>query len=291
VIPPGGEGEIKAVLRTKGRSGTTKKRITVMSNDPETPNLSLELSGEIVVDVAVKPRHLSFGQVGKGESGSREFELKVTDPDKVKIVDVSASDEMFVLERISGEPAGDSKYSLKLTDTKTIGRITGKVIIKLEGSENDTIEVPIRATVVGDLRYSRSVYFNKREGEFPERDIVFTRRSGKDVLIKGAEDPEGHLKLEVATAKGDKATVKATVADPGKDYTKPVRGMLKVQVQDKDEPVVEIRYTVTDRPRSKMRGLRSRPMDGPPAKSLRINPKGEMRSDKEAAKAPKPKPE
>jgi hypothetical protein len=276
VIPPGGEGEIKAVLRTKGRSGVTKKRITVMSNDPETPNLSLELSGEIVVDVEVKPRHLSFGQVGKGESVSREFELKINEPGKIKI-----------LERTSGELAGDSKYKLKLTDTKTIGRVTGKVIIKLEGSENNTIEVPIRATVVGDLRYSRSVYFNKREGEYPERDIVFTRRSGKDVIIKKAEDPEGHLKLKITEAKGEKATVKASVADPNKDYKKPVRGALKIQVQDADEPLVEIRYTVTDRPRSKMSGLRSRPGGGPP-KPLKVNPKGAIRSDKEAANAPKP---
>jgi hypothetical protein len=287
VIPPGGEGEIKAVLRTKGRSGVTKKRITVMSNDPETPNLSLELSGEIVVDVAVKPRHLSFGQVGKGETAVREFELTVNEPDKVKIVEVTVSDEQLVLERVSGEPSGNSKYSIKLTDTKAIGRVTGKVIVKLEGSENDTIEVPIRATVVGDLRYSRSVYFNKREGEFPERDIVFTRRSGKDVLIKGAEDPDGHLKLEVTTAKGDKATVKASVADPSKDYTKPTRGVLQVKVQDPDEPVVEIRYTVTDRPRSRMPGMRSRPMGGA-AKPLKVSPKGKIVTDKKAAEAPKP---
>ena len=287
MIPPGGEGEIKAVLRTKGRSGVTKKRITVMSNDPETPNLSLELSGEIVVDVEVKPRHLSFGQVGKGETGEREFELKVNEPGKVKILEVTVSDERYVLERTAGELAGDSKYKLKLTDTKTIGRVTGKVIIKLEGSENDTIEVPIRATVVGDLRYSRSVYFNKREGEYPERDIVFTRRSGKGVTIKKAEDPEGHLKLEITEAKGEKATIKASVADPNKDYKKPVRGSLKIQVQDADEPLVEIRYTVTDRPRSKMSGLRSRPGGGPP-KPLKVNHKGAIRPDKEAANAPKP---
>lgn len=288
MIPPGGEGEIKAVLRTKGRSGVTKKRITVMSNDPETPNLSLELSGEIVVDVEVKPRHLSFGQVGKGESVTREFTLTINEPEKVKILEVSASDEQFVLERVEGELSGDSKYSIKMSDTKTIGRVTGKVVIKLEGSENDTIEIPIRATVVGDLRYSRSVYFNKREGEYPEREIVFTRRSDKEVIIKGAEDPDGHLKLELVEPKGTKATIKATVADPAKDYKKPVRGVLKVQVQDKDEPMVEIRYTVTDRPRSKMSGLRSRPLGGPPGEPLKVSPKGKITPDKEALKAPKP---
>jgi hypothetical protein len=288
VIPPGGEGEIKAVLRTKGRSGVTKKRITVMSNDPETPNLSLELSGEILVDVAVKPRHLSFGQVGKGEDATREFELEVTEPDKVKILEVAVDDkEKFGLERLEGELSGDSKYALKLKTTKEIGRVTGKVIIKLEGSENDTLEVPIRATVVGDLRYSRSVYFNKREGEFPERDIVFTRRSGKDVVVKGAEDADGHLKLEVTTAKGAKAVVKAAVADPEKDYKKPVRGTVKVKVQDADEPEIDIRYTVTDRPRSKMSGLRSREM-GAPGKPLKLSPKEKPQADEKGVAPAKP---
>jgi len=290
VIPPGGEGEIKAVLRTKGRSGTTKKRITVMSNDPETPNLSLEISGEIIVDVAVKPRHLSFGQVGKGESVSREFELKVNEPDKVKIVEVTVSDEKFALKRIEGEPSGDSKYSIELTDTKTIGRVTGKVLIKLEGSDNASIEVPIRATVVGDLRYSRSVYFNKRDGEFPEREVVFSRRSGKPVTVKNAEDPDGHLKVRVATPKGEKAIIKVTVKDPEQDYKKPVRGKLKVGVQDADEPVVEIRYTITDRPRSKMSGLRTRP-PGAPGKPLQVSPKGRKIDVKKLGEAPAAKPE
>jgi hypothetical protein len=252
VIPPGGEGEIKAVLRTKGRSGKTKKRITVMSNDPVNPNLSLELVGEIVVDVSVKPRHLSFGQIGKGETVTREFELTVNEPEKVKITEVTVSDERFVLQRISGEASGNSKYSVKLTNTKTIGRVSGQVIIKLEGSESEKVEVPVRASVVGDLRYSRSVYFNKRDGEFPEREIVFTRRSGKPVHIKKAEDPEGHLKLEIKVANDKKAIVVATVAKPENDYSKPLRNALKIHVADKDEPVVELRYTITDRPRPKM---------------------------------------
>jgi hypothetical protein len=285
VIPPGGEGEIKAVFRTKGRSGKTKKRITVMSNDPETPNLSLELSGEIIVDVAVTPRHLSFGQVGKGETATREFELKVNEPGKVKIIEVTATDEKLVLKRIEGEPSGDSKYSVELADTKTIGRVTGKVIVKLEGSDNDTVEIPIRATVVGDLRYSRSVYFNKREDAYPEREIAFTRRSGKNVVIKKVEDPDGHLELEITTAKGEKATVKASVANPEQDYRKPVRGAIKVHVQDADEPVVDIRYTVTDRPRSKMQGMRTRPL-GELGKPLQVGPDGKIKPKRE--RAPKP---
>lgn len=285
MIPPGGEGEIKAVLRTKGRSGKTKKRITVMSNDPETPNLSLEISGEIIVDVAVKPRHLSFGQVGKGETATREFELKINEPEKIKITEVTASSESLVIERIEGELSGDSKYSVKLADTKTIGRVTGKVIVKIEGSESDTVEIPIRATVVGDLRYSRSVYFNKREGAYPEREIVFTRRSGKKVLVKKVEDPEERLKLEIVTAKGEKAIVKAAVADPEQDFRKPVRGTLKVHLQDADEPVVDIRYTITDRPRSKMQGMRTRPL-GDAAKPIRVGPDGKLEPKRE--RPPKP---
>lgn len=294
MIPPGGEGEIKAVLRTKGRSGVTKKRITVMSNDPETPNLSLELSGEIVVDVDVNPRHLSFGQVGKGESVTREFELKVNEPDKVKIAGVTVEDEQFVLKRLEGDAAGNAKYSVELKGAATIGRLTGKVIVKLEGSENETIEVPVRATVVGDLRYSRSVYFNKRDDVYPEREVVFTRRSGKAVLIKGVEDVDKHLKVDLVTPKGEKAVIKVTVADPSKDYQKPARGALKVSVQDPDEPEVEIRYTITDRPRSKMSELRGRPL-GEPVKSLKASPDGPIppgvRLEGADKPEPKPKPE
>jgi hypothetical protein len=262
VIPPGGEGEIKVVLKTKGRAGKTKKRITVISNDPEHPSLFLNFEGEILVDVMVKPRHISFGQLGKKEQATREVTFDVAEPDKVKITGVEIEDEHFTVRKKSGDEK-TSTWEVEFVGAKEIGRFNTKIMVALEGSDVEKLEVPVRAGVVGDLRYSRSLYFSKREGEFPSREVVFTTRSGKPVELKKVEDPDGKLKLTIDTPKGKKAVIKAEVADPTAKYEKPARHSFKVHTSDPDEPIVEIRYTITDR------SGRRRPPLGPGAMKAR----------------------
>jgi len=48
VIPPGGEASIRARLNLRGRHGFQRKTITVKSNDPNTPNLILTLTGTAI---------------------------------------------------------------------------------------------------------------------------------------------------------------------------------------------------------------------------------------------------
>lgn len=215
------------------------------------------LEGEILVDVSVKPRHISFGQVAKGEGAQREFEITVTEPEKVKVTGVTVDDEGFKLKKISEEDA-TSKWNIDFKGTDKIGRLATSVNIAIEGSEVPEVKLPIRANVVGDLQYTSNVYFSKRDDAFPERELVFSSRSGKSITLKGVEDPDGLLNLEITTKTGPKTTIKASVKDPEMELSRPTRHVFKVKTSDPDEPEVSIRYTISKRRAGRLPHMRGR---------------------------------
>ncbi|HNR30511.1 MAG TPA: DUF1573 domain-containing protein, partial [Candidatus Hydrogenedentes bacterium] len=60
-VAPGSETRIAATLSLRGRQGENAKTITVMSNDPVTPNLVLTMKGVVTAPIMYEPRVLNFG--------------------------------------------------------------------------------------------------------------------------------------------------------------------------------------------------------------------------------------
>ncbi len=277
-------------LRTGGRGGKMEKKITVFSNDPENPQLALSISCDITVDVAVEPRQIVFGQIGKGETAEQGFAVTVNEPDKIKITGVTIDDEHFGLTLLEGGAGGTAKYKLTFKGGASIGRMTATVKIAYEGSTVPELAVPVRAEIVGDLVYNRSLYFNKKDDAFPQREIAFTSRSGKTVKLTKVEDAEGKLKTEIRYEdNGTKAVLVAVVADPAASYAKPTRHKLVVHTSDKDQPTVEIPYTISERVRgAAMRGGKDRrkpPMPFPPRAGIEKALKLKAEQEKAAKKA------
>jgi len=274
VIPPGGEGEIKASLKTAGRSGPIKKRITVTSDDPATPRLVLTLEGEIVVDVETKPRRVSYGQLGKGEKGTQEFAIEVREPDKVKITKVAIDDDRFNLKRKDGDSAGNATYELEFLGTDELGRVNATVVVEFSGSDVSKIDLPVRASVVGDLVYRRSVNFFKKDGKFDEKEFVIGSRSNRKVKILGLEDPDKHLKLEIINKKGKEgAWIKAGLTNPEASFDKVQRGKIIIKTDDPSEPVIEMRYSISDRSRlSRSPRIPGAKLDRAPKRVKRLSP-------------------
>jgi hypothetical protein len=237
------------VLKTAGKQGSIKKRITVTSNDPNEKSLVLEISGEIIVDVLIEPRNVGFKQLSKGEAATEIMSVKVSEPDKIKLTEIVADDPRFELKMTSGELATESKWEVSFKGATEIGPIQAKIIAKYTADgKPDTIEVPVRASVVGDLQYVKSIHFGKSPTTgFSEREVRLSSRSGKDVKITKVEDPDGLLKIDLATPVGNPALFKASVLAPDGDYAKPKQHELKVHTTDKDEPVVTITYMITIR--------------------------------------------
>jgi hypothetical protein len=65
-IPPGGEAEIVVESKIAKQSGPFAHSATVGTNDPDTPALTLRISGMVCVRLGARPRRLHFADLKQG---------------------------------------------------------------------------------------------------------------------------------------------------------------------------------------------------------------------------------
>ena len=211
----------------------------------------------------MQPRTLSFGQLSKSETGKKDLVITVTEPDKVKITSVTVEDKRFTLRPID---KNTGKYELTFKGSKAIERISSSVHIVYDGSDVKSMDIPIRANVVGNLRYPRNLFFLRRGGQFKPRDIAITTRSGNPIKIKSAKDPAQNLKLEITAATGQRTVVRASVASPNKNFAAPIEGTLVVKTTDKDEPELRVVYRIAESMGQRINA------PSPPSANIKRNP-------------------
>jgi len=249
VLPPGGEGEVKVTLTPKGNHEDIIKRIVVVSNDPKQPRFTLTMKGKLQVDLRAEPHSLNLPEIEPGEPATIGFSLTISDPSTTKIESVELEDrENFELRALPVETEGVVPYELRFLGSKTVGSFGSRVQVKTTGKHTPELNIPIRAAVVSNLRYSKRVHFAKREQEFLARQIRFSTRDGVAPKIKKVEDPDGLLTIEIGEPVNGSVTLDASVdaakyeaLDEG-ERRKPRK--LIVHTDDRHEPKVEISYTV-----------------------------------------------
>ena len=106
VIPPGGEASIRARLDLRGRNGLQQKTITVTSNDPDTPNLTLQLKGTAVQALRALPAALFFGRIGPGSVRNRTFDV-ISARGPIQIVEARTDNPRLVLTALEPEAGAD----------------------------------------------------------------------------------------------------------------------------------------------------------------------------------------
>jgi hypothetical protein len=244
-IPPGGKGEIKTSLKTAGRPGRVNQKIHVISNDPINRSQSLTIEGEVIADIAVTPSTLWLGEVKRGDKAIADFFVVVNEPDRVKITSVTVEDKRFKVRRKSESTDRNIQYELQFSAGSKIETVSAQVLVNSEGSGVPAVRLPVRAEVIGDLRYPKMIQFFNTGGHFAPVQLVVSSRSNKRFKIKKAEDPDKVLKLTIVEANGPNAQIRAEVADQKSIHgPSSPRSRAVVYTDDKNEPKLEILYLI-----------------------------------------------
>jgi hypothetical protein len=267
-VPPGGETQVKATVNTKNRKGQLRKTISVQSNDPETPRLTLALVAEITTDLMATPTRIDFGRLSKGEKAERDVAIQPSDPERIRITSLRIEDKRFTIEPKSKE-AGNEQYTVRFLGSGSLERIAASIEVEYQGGEQTSMSIPIAVNVSGDIVYLKNLFFTKREGAFSTRDVNFSSRSSRPFRLISAKDPSGLLKLTITNPTGPPATLRVEVAKPDKSYIPSKRGAFTVKTDRPDENRIDIDYSITERrigsPRRSIRPTRPRPVP-PPAR-------------------------
>jgi hypothetical protein len=242
-IPPGGEGKIKVTLHTRGRKGRLAKSVTVFSDDPKTPRLTLRLDGQVEVLLAFEPSRLYLKRVAKNATLERVVRVVGKLADKAKL-SAPTSRSPMVTAKVVRDDSGRQAVALTIRPGAKEQRFTSSVSVSTGLDEPKKLDLFIWGVVTPDVYAERGYVFFPpyRKKGLVRVETRLTSLSGKPFKVRKIVDPAGVIKGELLPAtKGEKGRrLRLTLT------RKPVkkRGKLRIELDRKDQPTLELNYGV-----------------------------------------------
>lgn len=143
-LAPGEETLLPVTFDTRHERGHASRRIDVYTNDPQTPDVALEIQGIVRRESEATPDEVFFDAVRKGSQPSREVAITYNGKAKdFRITKVSNSNPSIT---VTQEP--DLKLKVGLLMTMPAGPFQDTVEVATTGRP---VEIPVYGRVVGDL--------------------------------------------------------------------------------------------------------------------------------------------
>ncbi len=147
-IEPGGQIEIKARLILKGLRGSQKRKITVFSNDPQTPQLVLTIAGEVLAPVDLYPERLFWGHIHKSQAAENSFTVDFQGVGSGKITSVSIDNPAFTstVETVLAAKVYD--VTVKAVPPLTPGRFSHNISVTTDHPQFSNLTASMSGRVV-----------------------------------------------------------------------------------------------------------------------------------------------
>ncbi len=228
----------------------------MFSDDPKTPKFSLTLKGTLLVDVRAEPQSVFLRDVALGESATASVEIKLREGAELAIESAALSSpvegdaKLFALRPLGDADGAAARYEIEFKGAPKPGNFRSALVIKTNSPHMPELQVPVRAIIPSDLRYSKFLSFNKRGDAYATKTLRITARSGKAPKIKKVEDPDGLLEVElVETKKLEdvatlRATLKAEAVEALDEKARAARHPLVVHTDHRTEPRLEVSYII-----------------------------------------------
>jgi uncharacterized protein DUF1573 len=145
VTAPGQEGTISATFDTTKFFGEKVKEVTVHSNDPMQPVVTLTLQGEIAVEVEVNPAQLYLGKIRRGASATHTIELLHDASKPISITNVVSDSPLISVQTEELEKEGKKGKKLLVTLKKDapLGRVSTEINVTSTSQKR-----PVRSRVI-----------------------------------------------------------------------------------------------------------------------------------------------
>lgn len=156
-LAPGESTEISATMRTLTFQGRVTKTITVVTDDPVTPNFKLTVTGLVQPPYIVEPKEIHLGSVSKtDETKPRELRVLVTKGLPINILDVKSSDPHVSCELVAEPkplPNGSIEhlFHVKMAPGLPVGHIRETLTIVTDNKNKRSSTVPVIASVSGEV--------------------------------------------------------------------------------------------------------------------------------------------
>lgn len=159
---PGETGTITVVFNPKGRSGQQTQQVTMVTNDPESPNPTLTIHAMVQRVVTFEPMTVQFGQVKKGESKTVEVRAIGRTPD-FRVEDVNITPDRTKFDVEVGETAEIERDGRKVRATTlrftvkpnaTSGFASHQAMVRTNDKREEFATLHIGAQILSDVQAS-----------------------------------------------------------------------------------------------------------------------------------------
>jgi hypothetical protein len=268
-IPPGGTATLKVSFRTLMLVGPITKRLTLHSNDPVRPMVTITLRILVGAGVVVDPGRIYFGDVlaGSTPTGSvfakwlegvgKPFQVTAVEvPGHAEAIQVTTAphEEKQVLRRdaenqpVEGTWKG-TKVTFAFVKPPPVGMLSASALLRTDHPDYPRIEVPLTVNVSGRVWVqSRTVNFGWLKAGETKRNTFAVRPFNKEVKLGSLQAVARRGKVLVEVTREEKGPspgwrVTASVpkdAPPGKiddviDLTTDVPGEERIEIAVRGE--------------------------------------------------------
>jgi hypothetical protein len=256
VLKQGEKGELVFKVNLGAARGQIEKHITVPSNDPQSPSISLSIKANVKQVVEVSPAQVPVGAIRPGVVTNVTVTVRRTDGQKLAISNIQPSNKQL-LTRV--EPAeGTNDQSAKITITiKGEGRpriLNDNVKVFIEGVTQPVATVAIVGQLLGDVSVSpEQLYWPitdpsrvppaNVEAQTIRRVAVTSTRPEQSLEVKNLSSSLKDLSVELVTVQTGKTySVVARFAETPKESE---RGTISFETNTSTQPKITIPVTVT----------------------------------------------
>lgn len=265
---PGEEGIIDVTYNPHNKRGKQNQRVTVSSNDPNAPQLVLNVEADVVPLVAAEPAMVALGQVPKGEGKtvsltvtSREPLWQLSEASFTSNKSLSVKTTPMMEVDLNGEKVHQMTIEVTLKNDAGVGRVQEELRLVPTDSKLPTVRLPVMAQIDGDLllapaRLSMGVV---DLGADFKGEMKLNSRSGKKFSVASIAPSHGQADFDPVDfsvvakprnesdgAKSDSFTIVVTGKAPAAQKRSQMEFTIKTDVAGEEEIKVPVYLVVRD---------------------------------------------
>lgn len=197
IIPPGESMALTARLNLQGRQGPQLKTITVQSNDPVSPNLTLKVSGTSLADLEIRPPRVYLQNVSATEPAFGVAEI-ISNRRTLNLGEIECSLEHIRARVETVVPGKHFKVHMETVPPVPTGRFAGTIRIHSDHPQHPLISVGVMGSVVGPVAFAPEKILLSAKNQRPVTRYVAVRPgSFKTLQIQSVEIPDPSIKVRV----------------------------------------------------------------------------------------------
>ena len=245
-ILPGETGEIKATFKSGSYNGKVKKTISVLSNDPDTPNFKLTIFGEVIEEISIKPKNINFGSFRADNQTDKIVKVTIkslSGPD-FKITKTTPS-KPFVETTAIEDKNGEYTLVATLKDYHKIGRFSGKILLDTNSTKQPQASIVFYGVVEGDISINQKRIYCGTVSEGQEiTKKLFVKINESDIKILNTKISPDYISVKVNENYEQRNPHCLVEINLHKDAPiGKINGLLVLTTNSKDQPVINIPIT------------------------------------------------